>query len=785
MSQANDGYDYNPEYDYNEQYDGEDYDQSSISQEDYWKVINSFFGNKGLVRQQLESFNEFVENTMQELVDENARLTLDQHSQHTGAAGDETRRYEINFGQIYLAKVAMTEMDGQTVSLFPQEARLRNLTYAAPLYVDMKKSTLTAGNVDDPIEAQWQPAVDANGVMQETEEDKIWIGKVPVMIRSNFCLLDDLQEEQNYNLGECPYDQGGYFIINGSEKVLIAQERMAANHVYVFKKADPSAITYFSEVTSQMEKGGKMPSKTVVRMYARNSDRTTTGSVIRASLPYTKVDIPIVIIFRALGIVPDRDVLSHICFDPNDTAMLEMLRPCIEEAFSVQDRDTALDFIGRRGQQEKGTRLTRQRAAFDILQKEMLPHVSVSEGFESKKAYFLGYMVHRLCSASLGRRELDDRDHFGKKRLDLAGPLLANLFRILFKKLTRDVYRHLQKCVETHKEFTLVNAIKPGIITNGLKYSLATGNWGDQAKAMQARAGVSQVLNRYTFASTLSHLRRTNTPIGRDGKIAKPRQLHNTHWGMVCPAETPEGQACGLVKNLALMSYISVGSYSAPVMEFLEEWGLEDQTEYSNAPSATKVFVNGVWMGIHRDAVTLHQNLLSMRRGGQLKHEVSIVRDIRERELRLYTDAGRVCRPLFIVNEDQTLMLQRSHIERIDELEEEEGKAWEEMLSTGIVEYVDAEEEETILIAMVQEDLENARKFHTREEVNRDHAAHSMEAFDPTARVKSANWSQTYTHMEIHPSMILGVCASIIPFPDHNQVSWRCPGPQLTVSVAS
>lgn len=176
-------------------------------------------------------------------------------------------------------------------------------------------------------------------------------------------------------------------------------------------------------------------------------------------------------------------------------------------------------------------------------------------------------------------------------------------------------------------------------------------------------------------------------------------------------------------------------------------------------------------MGIHRDAVTLHQNLLSMRRGGQLKHEVSIVRDIRERELRLYTDAGRVCRPLFIVNDDQTLMLQRSHIERIEELEEEEGKAWEEMLSTGIVEYVDAEEEETILIAMVQEDLENARKFHTREEVNNDHKLHSLEAFDPTARVKSANWSQTYTHMEIHPSMILGVCASIIPFPDHNQVS--------------
>lgn len=166
---------------------------------------------------------------------------------------------------------------------------------------------------------------------------------------------------------------------------------------------------------------------------------------MKATLPYTREEIPIVIIFRALGIVPDRDILQHICYDPNDTAMLEMLRPCIEEAFAIQDRDTALDFIGRRGQNLGGTRAQRQRAAHDILQKELLPHVSVSEGFETKKAFFFGYMIHRLLLAALERRELDDRDHFGKKRLDLAGPLLASLFRMLFKKLTREVYRYLQK----------------------------------------------------------------------------------------------------------------------------------------------------------------------------------------------------------------------------------------------------------------------------------------------------------------------------------------------------
>lgn len=325
-----------------------------------------------------------------------------------------------------------------------------------------------------------------------------------------------------------------------------------------------------------------------------------------------------------------------------------------------------------------------------------------------------------------------------------------------------------------NKEFSLGPAIKARIITEGFRYSISTGNWGT---GTNRRVGVSQVLNRYTFASTLSHLRRTNTPIDRGSKATKPRQLHNTHWGMVCPAETPEGAACGLVKNLALMSYISVGSYAAPVMEFLEEWGLEDQAEFASAPNATKVFVNGVWMGIHRDAPTLYANLLQMRRGGQLKHEVSIVRDIRERELRLFTDAGRVARPLFVVDQGtQRLRLKKEHIQRIEDVTEGivqsvTGSAFNDLLDEGIIEYVDAAEEETVLIAMTSEDLENARLLTGKEELVRKQAAHNLESFDPAARVKSTNWSQNYTHMEIHPSMILGVCASIVPFPDHNQVS--------------
>lgn len=283
---------------------------------------------------------------------------------------------------------------------------------------------------------------------------------------------------------------------------------------------------------------------------------------------------------------------------------------------------------------------------------------------------------------------------------------------------------------------------------------------------MASKAGVSQVLNRYTYASTLSHLRRCNTPLGREGKIAKPRQLHNTHWGMVCPAETPEGQACGLVKNLSLMSCISVGSFSGPVIEFLEEWGLESLEENAHsATPCTKVFVNGVWMGVHRDPANLVKTIKKLRRKDDISPEVSVVRDIRERELRVYTDAGRVCRPLFIV-EDQQLLFKKKHLRWLENNKDDQDRPfeWDDIVRKGYIELLDAEEEETVMICMSPDDLEASRL----QAAGMDPQEEDTE-FDPAKRLKATTNIHTWTHCEIHPSMILGVCASIIPFPDHNQ----------------
>lgn len=791
-----------------EPYDDEylEEEDDGITAEDCWTVISSFFETKGLVSQQLDSFDEFVSTTMQELVEENSLLTLDQNAPQSEDESDPIalRRYEIKFGTVLLSRPAMTEGDGSTSAMLPQEARLRNLTYSSPLYLEMTKKVSIARErqvleqndeegADMDVDTQKQATggtylhwENEDGGEDDQEPTKVFVGKLPIMLKSKYCILKDLTESELYNWNECPYDQGGYFIINGSEKVLIAQERSAANIVQVFKKAPPNATPYIAEIRSAVEKGSRLISSMQIKLFAKGEgSKGGFGQTIKSTLPYIKTEIPIAIVFRALGVVSDEDILNHICYDRNDTQMLEMLKPCIEEAFVIQDREVALDFIGKRGNSQGVTREKRIKYARDIMQKELLPHISQVEGSETRKAFFLGYMVHRMLQCALGRREVDDRDHFGKKRLDLAGPLLAGLFRMLFNKLTKDVYKYLQKCVESNREFNLTLGVKSTTLTNGLKYSLATGNWGDQKKAASSKAGVSQVLNRYTFASTLSHLRRTNTPIGRDGKIAKPRQLHNTHWGLVCPAETPEGQACGLVKNLALMCYITVGTPSEPIIDFMIQRNMEVLEEYEplRSPNATKVFVNGVWVGVHRDPAHLVSTVLSLRRRHLISHEVSLVRDIRDREFKIFTDAGRVCRPLFVIDNDPksancgSLVLTKEHILKLEDdkelganmdPEEREAKfmGWQGLVNQGVVEYVDAEEEETVMIVMTPEDLEISKHLQAGfplEEPSID---------DPNRRVKAPlnPTAHTWTHCEIHPSMILGICASIIPFPDHNQV---------------
>ena len=698
------------------------------------QVIDEFFQANGMVSQQTSSFNNFMHPTIQELISDNQEIKVKPESQHRPGEDYMTQEYHLlNFGTVSIAKPSVIEADGSPDFLKPNEARLRSLTYSAHLYVDIKKSVL---KIDDGDDGDGEVKEE----VEENYEDQS-LGQVPIMLKSKYCMLDGVKNSDLAELGECAYDPGGYFIINGSEKVVIAQEKAAQNLVYVFKKVQPYKYSAVAEIKSAMD--GYFRPLSTLKVCIVYRDET-----IQTQLPYIRDDIPMAIVFRALNIVSDRQIMEHVVYDFDDDEMMQRLEQSLFQAREIDSRKAALDYIGTRGQTEGTRQAERINFAKSILQRETLPHVGIAPGLETRKAYFYGYMVHRLLQTALDRREQDDRDHLVSKRYDMAGSLLGNLFRQLFRKVCKDVTKELKKACDTNKDFNVNYALRASTITQGLAYALATGNWGMQG-VLGVKTGVSQVLNRLTYASMLSHLRRVTNPTGRDGKMAKMRQLHNTHWGMICPAETPEGQAVGLVKNMSLMSHVTVTNAIAQghLMQFLEDWSLENLEEIhiSSVKTATKVFVNGNWIGIHREPEHVTQLLKEYRRDGGLgMPEVSIVRDVRERELRIYSEGGRVCRPLFIVDEGR-ITCNRGDIQNMKR--EDEGRlTWKQMTESGKVEYIDAEEEETTYICM------------------------SVSEFDKCDDIERAE----YTHCEMHPSMVLGVCASIIPFPDHNQSPRNC-----------
>ncbi len=331
-------------------------------------------------------------------------------------------------------------------------------------------------------------------------------------------------------MGECPEDQGGYFIVNGGEKVVVAQEKMANNFVYVFRNKPNTQYVWEAVIRSYIEGSNRPPSKFAIKLskqqqsgrYVLNSDDIQGNyQPIRCTVRNVNRFIPIVILFRALGIESDKEIFEHIVYDLHDKAMMNLLIGSFKESQYNLTTESAKSFLGASSLRTKSERI---KFADIILQKDLLPHLGTDESSYPKKALFIGYMVRRLCNSKLGRTGEDDRDHYGKKRLDMVGVLLGNLFRQLFFKFTNEIRMLFEKEVEKNSEaISFYSLYKKDTITNGLRYALATGNWGVTATGDVAKNGVAQALSRITYISTISHLRRINTPLKKTGKIAKPR----------------------------------------------------------------------------------------------------------------------------------------------------------------------------------------------------------------------------------------------------------------------
>lgn len=691
-----------------------------------WDIIASFFRSKGLVHQQVDSFNHFLARIpvmVRGLAEVVPRLD-DQH--------DPARPFDAEREQV---RVSMTDVrigvpthendlfsGGRGPPMFPNECRLRDMTYSAHSEVTVLMRAYT-----DPEKPP---------TMQRSFS--VPLGRIPIMLKSMRCNLAGKDEDELPRLNECPHDQGGYFVINGTEKVLIAQERQAANHIYTYAK---SKELFVSEIKSMIE--GSMTKPRTLQIKISSSRKGGGFGAIECRVAQMETFIPLFVLYRALDVLGDKEVLRTIVPDiESDLKVLEVLRPSMEVAAAAKifTQDAALVFIGNR-LGEINSRENLVEKARSLLARDLLPHMGTDPASARRKCFFLGIMVHKLLLVALGRREETDRDFLGNKRMDMAGALLGYQFNTFLVQIRNEMGKVLRDhAVGRKPQFKIEQLVNHGLITSGMRSCLSTGNFGGKN---DVKTGVAQTLNRLTYSSSLSNLRRIQNPIDPGSKATRPRNLHCTQWGYICPVETPEGGSIGLLKNMALMCLVSIGSSHDDVVQLVEALGVSTFATLSSdmlaRVHAAKIFVNGTLIGVHESPQSLLVQLRHRRRAGQLSSEVSIVRDIRDRELRVWSDAGRPIRPLFVVEETK-LRVRQGHLQALMGATAGGGPAkllqWESLVDQGFVEMIDCEEEDSILIAM------------RREECQR---------------------STNYSHCEMEPSMIFGICASIIPFPNHNQ----------------
>ena len=469
------------------------------SNDDRWLVMQAFINEYGLVRQHIDSFNRFVEKELPQIVKE------------FGYIATPRREYEIKILDVELGEPMVTESDGSEHPVTPMECRIRDLTYWAPIKAKV--------------------VIVESGIEREPEE--IILGYLPIMLRSKAdpvsrCFYDPNSDRQEcirkiIEAGEDPRDPGGYFIINGSERVVVIQEDQALNRILVGKARAGTATALYTAKVISSHRGVR---------YQLLLDMHKDGT-LHVSMSRALSKIPFVILMRALGLERDQDIVLAISPDPQ---IQQMVIPSLEQARAINTVEDALDFVGSRFREGIGKpREQRIRVAERALDYILLPHIGTRPEDRIRKALFLGQMAARLLEYVAGRREEDDKDHYANKRLLLAGDLIAMVFRIAMRTLVYDIRQQLEKFRARGRRINARMVIRSDIVTNRLREALATGNWPGQ------RTGVSQILDRTNWISTLSHLRRVVSQLSRSQPHFEARDVHGTQWGRICPFETPEG----------------------------------------------------------------------------------------------------------------------------------------------------------------------------------------------------------------------------------------------------
>jgi DNA-directed RNA polymerase II subunit RPB2 len=686
------------------------------------ELITSFFNQKKiLVRHQIESYDDYIENIIPNIFSQFFPLTIESKDDNSII-----HNIKLSVDNIIIGDAYCIENNGCSNILTPQIARLRNYSYCCSLYLDITSSVSIKED---------------NNII--TLPDKIiknvLFGKIPLMVNSKYCMSN-----KSIN-NDCKYDLGGYMIINGNEKVVISQERISNNSIQVFQtKRNNIKYSHVAEIRSCHENIFNIPKLISIKI-GNNTDKFNND--IKITIPNIKHEIPIIIIFRLFGCLSDKEILYNIIDNSSkdiDDVLVKVLLKSFETSSNIRTETDAYKYIYQyinknfvNISEEKKYNYVKN----NIL-KNILPHLNTVK----QKLLFLGKAINKLIKCNLKLIELDDRDSYFHKRIDTPGALMGSLTYLCINKIVNDIKISINKemisglyNINNNKnidnivnEVNISKIIKSTYIETCLKSALATGSWGIKTGSGD-KAGVSQVLNRLTYSSCLSHLRRVATTADITGKLIPPRKLHATSWGYICPTETPEGQSVGLVKNMATSNYITIKLSSEPIRNLLKDKIIDVNTidiytfdKFNN----TTIYINGDLIGFTDKLDTLIKELKKYRSSGLISIYISFYINYPCNSLYINTDRGRCMRPLLIVDnnninfKDISLKLKKNNYNWLDFITE-----------TKYIEYIDIHEVNNILICPDHKNIKNKK----------------------------------YTHCEITPSMILGVVASCIPFAHHNQ----------------
>jgi DNA-directed RNA polymerase III subunit RPC2 len=668
------------------------------SLKDKWRLLPHFLKIRSLMRQHIDSFDHLINVELKQIVQSpSAREIRSEHDPN----------FYLRYTDCWVGEPSVEEDSYAVTAATPFQCRLRDCTYSAPIYVNVR---YTRGR-------------------QIVVKRKVMIGRMPIMLRSQKCILKNKTERQLAELKECPHDPGGYFIVKGVEKVILIQEQLSKNRVILEEDAKGEISASITSSTHERKSKAYITMKNG-KVYLKNN---TMGE-----------DVPIAIVLKAMGVESDVEAVQLV---GSESFIVDALALSLEESSKagIHTQLQALKYIGskiRRNTSSYRKPLPPEDEAREVLDRVVLSHVPVHHFDFRAKAIYVGHITRRVLLVHLGKMALDDKDYYGNKRLELAGNLLSLLFEDLFKIFSKDLKRQADMVLSKPNRaqaYDVVKSIRPDTITNGMINAIATGNWVLKRFRMD-RAGVTQVLSRLSYMSALGMMTRINSQFEKTRKVSGPRSLQPSQWGMLCPADTPEGEACGLVKNLALLAHITTDEDTQPIQRLCRDLGVEDVLRLSgheiNSDQAYLVLLNGLILGVHTRPHQLVKNLRGLRRRGLAGEFVSFYLHDGQRAVHIATDGGRVCRPLIIVDEATSLpRLKQEHLEALA-LGTMDVR---DLLRRGLVEYVDCNEENNTLIAVTEKDLAVARKQGL------------------------GNRRMRYTHLEVDPFTILGVVGGVIP----------------------